>query len=236
MNILGIIPARGGSKGVPRKNIRLLNGVPLIGHIHRTATKVARITDLILSTDDEEIAEVGRALDMDVPFLRPAELATDLATTLGAIRHAVTEMEKTRQTAYDVIVLLQPPCPLTRRHHIENAIDMLLAEDLDSVGSATPLDDTHPAFALEKRGDRFERLFPDFEGMTSRHHLKPLYRACGNVYAYRRHNPMDHNRLMGGDVGYVEIEKQYTVNINDEIDWTIAEALVAKYGHEAEDG
>lgn len=230
MKVLAIIPARGGSKGVPRKNIRPLAGLPLIGHVHRTAREVTAITDLVLSTDDEEIAEVGRALGMAVPFMRPPELATDNATMLGAVRHAITEMECLRGFAYDAVLLLQPPCPLTRRRHIQRAIDLLAAGDLDAVGSATLLDDTHPAFVLKRRDGRLERMFPDLAGITSRHDLEPLFRACGNVYAYRRHNPMAHDMLLGGRTDFIEIEKQFTININNEIDWTMAEALVTRYG------
>lgn len=236
MKVLGIIPARGGSKGVPRKNIRMLCGMPLIGHIHRAALQVAELTDLVLSTDDEEIASVGRDLGIDVPFMRPPELATDDATTLGAVRHAIAEMERRRGTTYGIAVLLQPPCPLTRPRHIRNAIKLLVSDDLDAVGSFTAVEDDHPAFVLKRQQGRLERMYPELAGMTSRHDLEPLYRACGNVYAYRRHNPMDHNRLLAGKTDFIEIEKPFTININDEVDWNIAEALVARFGNAAVPG
>ena len=226
MKILGIIPARGGSQAIPRKNILPLCGVPLIGHIFGAASQVSELTDIVLSTDDEEIASVGRSLGISVPFMRPPELATDNATTQGAVKHAIESMESAKGCTYDIAVLLQPPCPLTQPDHIRAAIQHLIDNDLDSVGSATRLDDTHPAFVLERRGDHFERMFPELDGMTSRHDLKPLYRACGNVYAYRRHNPVEHGVLLGGRIDYVEIEKQFTVNINEPLDWVAAEVMI----------
>jgi CMP-N,N'-diacetyllegionaminic acid synthase len=230
MRVLGIIPARGGSKGVPRKNIRPLCGLPLIGHVHAMARELEELSELVLTTDDQEIADIGRELGMHVPFIRPAELATDSASSLETVKHAIAQMEAISDTTYDAIVLLQPTCPLTQPHHVRTALRMLETDDLDAVGSATRLDETHPAFALERRGKKLERLFPEFAGMTSRHDLQPLYRACGNVYAYRRRNPMERDVLLGGDFDFVEIEKEFTVNINDEIDWAIAGALTARFG------
>src|ERR1041384_5143897 len=111
MRVLGLIPARGGSKGVPRKNIRLLAGKPLLQYTAEAALSARKLARVILTTDDEEIAETGRQCGLEVPFLRPAELAQDDTPTLPVMQHVVDWLEKQGE-AYEAICLLQPTNPL----------------------------------------------------------------------------------------------------------------------------
>ena len=113
MKVLGIIPARGGSKGVPRKNIRLLNGKPLLAYTAESALQAKKLSRIILTTEDEEIAEIGKRSGLEVPFLRPQNLALDTTPTLPVILHAVESIEATGET-FDAICLLQPTNPLRR--------------------------------------------------------------------------------------------------------------------------
>src|ERR1043165_7692073 len=124
IRVLGIIPARGGSKGIPRKNIRLLAGKPLLQYTAEAAQKAKLLTRVILSTEDEEIAEVGRRCGLEVPFLRPANLATDTTPTLDVVQHLVQTLEKTG-ARYDAICLLQPTAPLRERGQIDACIELL---------------------------------------------------------------------------------------------------------------
>src|SRR6185437_13209048 len=110
MRILGIIPARGGSKGVPRKNIKLLAGKPLLAYTAEAALKVPSLSSVILSTDDPEIAETGKQLGLSVPFLRPSELAGDTTPTLPVVQHALNFL-KTSGEEYDAVCLLQATNP-----------------------------------------------------------------------------------------------------------------------------
>src|SRR2546423_8592254 len=108
--VLGIITARGGSKGIPRKNIRFLGAKPLLQYTAEAALSAKRLTRVILSTEDQEIADVGRKCGLDVPFMRPAELALDSTPTLPVLQHAVRELEAAGNR-YDAICLLQPTNP-----------------------------------------------------------------------------------------------------------------------------
>lgn len=132
LRVLGLIPARGGSKGVPRKNLRQLGGKPLLGWSLDTALSVSEIDRVLLSTDDPEIAEVGRRLGADVPFLRPEELARDDTPTLAVLEHAIRWLQD-RGDAYDVVALLQPTSPFRPPGLVEAALDLLVRRSATSV-------------------------------------------------------------------------------------------------------
>lgn len=138
MNILGLIPARGGSKGVPRKNLAPLAGRPLIAHTIAAALASARLSRVVVSTDDAEIAETARRLGAEVPFTRPAELAADDSGALGVMRHAITALDE-QGWRTDVLVYLQPTSPLRRASHIDAAVELLVARAADSVVSVMPV-------------------------------------------------------------------------------------------------
>lgn len=125
MKILYVIPARGGSKGIPSKNIKPFMGKPLIHYAIDTAHACAASEkDICLSTDDEQIAAEARNYDLEVPFLRPTELATDTAGTYEVLLHALGEMEQRNSCSYDVLVLLQPTSPFRKPKHVQEAIKL----------------------------------------------------------------------------------------------------------------
>ncbi len=132
IEVLGLIPARGGSKGVPRKNLRLLCGKPLLQYTAEAALAARRLSRVILSTDDEEIAAIGRRCGLEVPFLRPAELAADDSSTLPVVQHAVRWMES-HMARFEAICLLQPTTPLRRAEDIDACIVLLEQSGADSV-------------------------------------------------------------------------------------------------------
>lgn len=228
--ILGIIPARGGSQGVFDKNIKELCGLPLIGHIFKSACESKMLTDLILSTNDQRIADVGRRLGMNVPFLRPEEYATSTAKSVDVVKHAIGKMEKQNGYSYDYGVLLQPTCPLTQTHHIDDSVRLLIYDGYNSVVSLTTVDHCHPYFMMRKQGDSYESLLQNTEEYTNRQDLPEVYVRCGNVYSFERNLVMEHNKLFGYKTGYIIVEKEFSINIDDPIDWLIAETLVSRYG------
>ena len=134
MKILGIIPARGGSKGIPNKNLALLCGRPLLAYTADAVKQSRKLTRTIVSTDDERIAECARSLGLEVPFMRPAPLAADDAPMLPVVQHALEAM-KERGFDADMVVLLQPTSPLRRAEHIDAAIDWLERTAADSMVS-----------------------------------------------------------------------------------------------------
>jgi N-acylneuraminate cytidylyltransferase len=135
--ILGVIPARGGSKGIPRKNLRLVAGEPLLGHIVREACRSLRLTRLAVSTDDDEIASVARRYGAEV-ILRPAEISGDTATSESALLHALEHLRATEQYEPDLLVFLQCTSPLTLAEDIDGTIDVLLATGADTALAVVP--------------------------------------------------------------------------------------------------
>ena len=224
--ILGVIPARSGSKGIPRKNIRDIAGKPLIAYIAEMGLQSTLIRDLILSTDDEEIAKVGRSIGLDVPFLRPPELATDEARTVDTVKHAILAMEEKKGSLYDFCVLLQPTNPLTQVQHIDLALQQLIDGKVASIISVTRMGlHGHPELMHTIRDGQLSKLLPERK-IYNRHQIKEVYCRTGNVYAFARDLPIKHDLLYTQESGFVIIEKEFAVNIDDEIDWIYAEALL----------
>ena len=132
--ILAIIPARGGSKGLPRKNIKLLSGKPLIAWTIEQAKKSSYLDKIVVSTDDKEIADISKKYGAEVPFSRPKELATDDAKSIDAIFHALEWLRQNREV-YDIVVMLQPTSPLREAEDIDKAIELLMSKDAEGVVS-----------------------------------------------------------------------------------------------------
>lgn len=135
MNILGIIPARGGSKAIPRKNIVSLAGKPLLAYTCQAALASCRLTRVLLNTDNKEIAAVGRQYGVEVPFLRPAKLAADATPILPVIQHTLTWLDEHAGFQTDIVVLLQPTSPFRQAAHIDAAVQLMLESGADTVVS-----------------------------------------------------------------------------------------------------
>ena len=135
MRILGLITARGGSKGIPHKNIIPVAGRPLLAYTCEAALNSRHLSRVILSTDDETIAQVGRDNGIDVPFERPADLASDEASSLDVALHAIRWLEQHEDWIADVVVILQPTSPLRRAEHIDQALDQMITVGADTVVS-----------------------------------------------------------------------------------------------------
>ncbi len=230
LTVLGVIPARGGSRGLPRKNLRPLAGLPLIGHTIRCAGLVTQITRSIVSTDDPEIAAVARELGGDVPFLRPPELARDDSPTALVVRHALEFAELDAGIKYDAVVLLEPTSPCRVPADVEKAIDQLATDPgVDGVVSIS-----EPTFNPLWVGVRtsnagpLERFFPSAAGTTRRQELEHYFRINGSFYVWRSSFV---RRLRGswfdeGTFGGYEIPESQAFSIDDEYEFKLIEALV----------
>ena len=144
MKVLGVIPARGGSKGIPNKNIKLLNGKPLIYYSIFEGLKSKVISDLIVSTDDEKIKKIAENFGANCPFIRPSDLSNDTALAIPTIQHATLFMEKMKKFKYDYVVMLQPTSPLRTSTDIDKAINMLIKSSSDGIISIVNVDNNHP--------------------------------------------------------------------------------------------
>lgn len=194
MRALAVIPARGGSKGVPGKNIRMLGGLPLIAHTINAARGSTRLARCVVSTDDPEITRVAATHGGDAPFVRPAHLATDSAASLGVMQHALRALEQADPaTRYDVLVMLQPTTPFRTALDIDGALALLERTGADSVISVMDVQGHHPARMKYLDGDRLiDPPFAEAVENQPRQQLRPMYIRNGAVYATRR------DVLMGG--------------------------------------
>jgi CMP-N,N'-diacetyllegionaminic acid synthase len=182
MKTLFIILARGGSKGLPGKNIRNLLGKPLIAHSIELGLSSVYCTDLIVSTDDARIAEIAKEFGAQVPFIRPAELANDNAKSAEAIIHAIEYQEK-KGKSYENILLLEPTSPLKDTSDIDHAIEVFNTQEKAlSCVSITLTESAHPTFLFHKDGQGNLKSYQKTENVTRRQDLNELYYPQGSFY------------------------------------------------------
>ena len=227
MNILAIIPARGGSKSVPRKNIVKVNGRPLISYTISAALMVDRLTDVVVSTDDPEIAEISRELGAQVPFVRPVDLASDQAQSAPVIEHALYFMEKIKGLKYDAILMLQPTSPLRTSKHIEESLDLFTSKECDSVVSIVSVGGNHP-FRMKRLIDNQLVNYIDqgFWDMRPRQELPPVYIRNGSIYLIERDVLINKGQMIGEKcLGMVMGDKE-SINIDTPLDLKLAELLL----------
>lgn len=226
---LAVIPARGGSKGIPRKNLAELGGKSLVRLAIETVHKISWVDATVLSTDDQEIAAEGSSAGVNVPSLRPEELATDLASGLDVWRHAHLEAESRFGHHMDVSILVQPTSPFRRPEDIEACLDLLLRDSLDASVTVSP---TPAHYAPEKtmlvtESGQLNPYLPD--GFQSTRQLIPSYHHLNGVcYAARRDFLLERpDHLFGNRTGAVVIDRPM-VNIDDAFDLELARWLWSK--------
>jgi CMP-N,N'-diacetyllegionaminic acid synthase len=229
MRILGVIPARGGSKSVPRKNIKLIAGKPLIAWTIESS-KDAGLSRLVLSTDDEEIAAVGREYGVEVPFMRPAELATDKAYQIPGIQWAVGECEKT-DGRYDAVMMLQPTAPMRTQGDIIKAIKLFKEDEtLDSVISLTPASEFPERMKyLDEDGNIEDPLFCEKVENQSRQELRPIFEKNGAIYLTRRDVLMETGSLKGKKSKGLIITQKRSVNIDTPFEFMLADIIMSQF-------
>jgi CMP-N,N'-diacetyllegionaminic acid synthase len=226
MNVLGLVPARGGSKGIPRKNLAPLGGRPLIAWTIETARQVAQLTRLVVSTDDDEIAAAAAAAGAEVPFRRPAALATDTAAALPVIRHAVEALDASGWQA-DAVVYLQPTSPFRTAGAIRRAIALLAQGDSDTAVSVVPVPHAMtPESLMRPAGDFIEFVAPPDARLFRRQDKPPLYARNGPAVLALTRTTILRNELYGPRVKAVEMGRLESYDIDEPIDLVIADALV----------
>jgi len=222
---LGVIPARGGSKGLPGKNLRKLGALSLIGHAVASAREAALLARFIVSTDSPEIAEEAKRHGAEVPFLRPAELATDQAGMLPVLQHAVRWLESSAGVRPDMIVTLQPTSPFRTGVEIDATITKVIDTGSDSAQTLSEAS-YHPYFMKTLDGDRTMALFPDGHKYVRRQDAPPVYQPSGAVYVTRYATLMEQGHILGDDNRGVIMGFEPSVNIDTEWDFLLAELLL----------
>ncbi|MBW3596636.1 MAG: acylneuraminate cytidylyltransferase family protein [Planctomycetes bacterium] len=229
--ILGLIPARSGSKGVPNKNIRLLGGQPLLHYACQCGLESHHITRTIVSTDCPEIARVARSAGAETPFLRPKDLARDDSPTLDLVRHALDWLEQHEGESPEIVVLLQPTAPLRRAEHVDEALEKLLAADADSVVSVRAVESHfHPRWQFTIEGGELHVYTgePLVELVPRRQLLSPTYVRNGAIYAFRPRSLEATGSIYGRRCLAYEMSAELSLNIDTLDDWREAAAHFAR--------
>lgn len=226
MNILGIIPARGGSKGVPRKNIKLLGGKPLIAYTIEAAQGSKHLKKVVVSTEDQEIAEVTRRFGCEV-VERPDEFATDGAAMLPVIQHALEVEEEKQGMPFDGVYILQPTTPFRTSDDIDQALELFAEVKPESVIGVVQIFDQHPVRVKKIEDGRLQPFcLPEDEG-SRRQDLAPAYLRNGAVYVIRR-DVIAAGKIRGEDQLPMEMPAERSVNIDEPLDFLLAEAVLGQ--------
>jgi CMP-N-acetylneuraminic acid synthetase len=225
--VLGLVPARGGSKGVPGKNVRPLLGRTLLEYVVRAAGESGVIDRLVLSTDSVEIADSGRSAGLDVPFMRPASLAADDTPMVPVVQHALTELARNGWVP-DIIALLQPTSPLRCGRHIRDAVSLLRDSTADSVVTVIEVPrHLSPDYVMRIDEGRLKPFLPDGARVTRRQDARPAYSRDGTVYAFRRATLERFGGIYGDDCRPLLIDARDSLSIDTEDDWKEAERRLA---------
>ena len=230
-NILIVIIARGGSKGVPNKNLYVINGKPLVVYSIENANIIKTYNnnvDHVLSTDCPQIRDIAIASGAWAPFIRPAELAEDHVESYPVVKHALFETEKIKGKNYEIVVYLQPTSPLCRPEDIVKCINLLGTNSaFNSAVAVTPVS-THPfkMKRLLKHGQLVNYIDQGFEDMRARQVLPKVYRRAGSVYASRRHVVLEEETLVSDQCGGIEVPCETAVDIDNYIDIKVVEVLM----------
>jgi len=219
MKILIVIPARGKSKGIPRKNIRIMNGNPLISYGIKTALAVREIydTDVVVDTDDEEIAEISLHYGAEV-VMRPDELAGDLVTLDPVIFHAVQQCEMNKHRMYDMVITMQPTSPTLRADTLEKAIKSFVNQSVDTMISV--VNEPHLSWKISDG-----QIVPEYERRVNRQLLPEHYKETGGFLITRREYVREESRF-GKKIAVFEVPYQEAIDIDNDLDWKLCETIM----------
>lgn len=225
--VLALIPARGGSKGLPDKNIRPLAGRTLLEYAARAAEQSGVIDRIVLSTDAERIAAEGRRVGIEVPFMRPAELAADETPMLPVIEHAVDQLEREGWIP-EIVVLLQPTSPLRQPGHVREAVNLLRSAGVDSVVTVVEVPrHLSPDYVMRIENGDLVPFLPHGASVTRRQDARPAYVRDGTVYAFWRRTLRETGSIYGRRCRPLLIPASESLTIDTQADWDEAERRMA---------
>lgn len=228
--VLAVIPARGGSKGVPHKNIRQVGGKPLIAWTIECALAARHLFHrVVVSTDDPETADIARSFGAEVPFMRPDELAADKSPTLPVLQHAVRFVEEQDGITLDWVMLLQPTAPLRNVADLEASLELALAGGSDSVISVVRVFDVHPI--LMKRiedGMLLPFCMEEKEGTRRQDYDPPAYMRNGAIYLSRRQSIMEQNSIWGRVIKPYVMPEERSLSIDTEEHMKLADLILSR--------
>ena len=225
-NVLGIIPARHGSKGLPGKNVKLLCGKPLIAWAAEAAIASSTLSEVMCSTDSQEIAAIAEQVGLSVPFLRPGELAQDDSLIVDVLCHALGWFKEFGRE-FDYLCLVQPTSPFITARDINAAVKMAVEKDADTVITGYDCGQKHPS-TMFTLGDKSEVnwITPTEKRMARRQDLKTVYIRSGLVYVCKADMILNKKTIYGEKMFVLEVPESRSMSIDTEFDFRIVEALM----------
>jgi len=234
--VIAIIPARGGSKGVPRKNIKPLNGRPLISYAISASLKSKFIDRVIVSTDDKEIADVAKKYKAEIPFIRPAELAQDTSPVILAMQHVVKYLEEEEDYKPDLVILLQATTPLVLASDIDSAIEMILESDTNTCVSVCEIVE-RPEWMYVFEDGKTRKLKPflvEDHKTDNRQEMPKVYRLNGAIYVTKKDTIMKEGKITDRKkLSAIIMPQERSVDINEPVDFYILEAIIKQINFES---
>jgi CMP-N,N'-diacetyllegionaminic acid synthase len=221
MKVLGLIPARGGSKGIPRKNLKNLCGKPLIAWTIESALKSARLDNVVVSTDDEEIADIARQYGAEVPFLRPSELAKDSTPGIAPVLHAIEQLPH-----FDSVLLLQPTSPLRNVGDIDGVVNFAIQENAESVVSVSE-SPVHP-YWVYKSENKLLKPFFEHEFIACRQDLPQALALNGAFYMAKTTWLFENKSFVGSNTHFFLMPKSRSYDIDENEDWIVVESILSR--------
>jgi len=221
--VLAVIPARGGSKRLPRKNIKTINGIPLIAYTIEAAKNAKLLTDFLVTTEDAEILKVAKEYGAPTPFIRPESLSGDEIRNIETVNHALMFMEEKRGFQYDIVVLLQPTSPIRSSDHIDQAVRMLWNSKLPSLASVKG--------PYQKRDPILKRINSDGELVSyssdpALDQREPFYIYNAALYAVKRDYFVRENKLISDIQVPLVMDKYHSTDVDDLADSLVAETYL----------
>ena len=231
--VLAVIPARGGSKGIPKKNLKEINGVSLVGHAIQVAASADKINDILVSTDTEEIATEAEKFGHRPSFLRPKSISGDRVGDVEVLIHAIEEMEKLRAEAYQYVIMLQPTSPTRVLSDINAVLDLVIEKRLDSAWTVNQIDSKyHPLKQLVDNNGLLEYWdISRAPNIVARQQLTKTYVRNGLAYAFDRNFLMEERRLLGNRSMPVIVDRP-SISIDTEEDMELAKKFLDDFNNE----
>ncbi len=228
-NILIVVPARGGSKGITLKNIQPLQGVPLVAITGQLVEQLPFKNRAVVSTDNQEIAACAEKAGLAVPFVRPPELSGDRIGDWDVLMHALRKTEEIDKTVYHIVVMLQPTSPFRKVKHVVDCIDKLITEGCDAVWTVSETDSkAHPVKQLTITGDRLDYYDKQGASIIARQQLSKVYHRNGAAYAFTRECLVDQKTIKGNKTSALIIE-DVMVNIDTPYDLKLTELILQNH-------
>jgi len=228
MRILGIIPARGGSKGIPFKNIQKLAGKPLIEYTILSAKKSKYIDKVIVSTDNEKIAKISKSAGAEVPFMRPKKFSNDKSPTIDYVKHALEFLSTHQSYVPDIVLILQPTSPLRTTEVIDKSIEMLKKSNATCVLGVSKIKN-HPYLSFWHSGKYLKPFKKNFQKYYQRQKFPVLYYPTGSIYTFWRKTIEKYDSFYGPKIKPLLIDDETKIDVDDKYDFFVGEMTLLNW-------